>query len=503
MRALIRVCPAWLLVLCGMFAASAAGADAGNSALVVGSKKFTESVILGEIARGRLAMAGIDARHRRELGGTRILWNALLRGDVDVYPEYTGTLRQELLGTSAAAGEAGLRAALAEQGIGMSAPLGFSNNYALGMPASLAARLGIERISALAGHPSLRLGFGNEFLQRADGWPGLRAHYGLPHRPTGLDHDLAYRAVAGGSLDVIDLYSTDAEIDYYDLLVLEDDRDWFTDYAAVYLYRLERFPAGSPARRALDALAGRLPDADIIALNAAVKLNGRSDAAVARQWLAGAFPDMAAAPPDAGRSRVRAFLRNSADHLLLTTVSLAGAIVVAIPLGILAYGFPRAGAWVLSTAGMLQTVPALALLVVMIPPFGIGALPAIVALFLYSILPVLRNTHAGLAGLDPAVRESALALGLGRAARLRHVELPLALPMILAGIKTAAVINVGTATLGALIGAGGYGQPILTGIRLDDMSLILEGAIPAAGLALLVQAGFDAVERRAGGQGRR
>jgi osmoprotectant transport system permease protein len=150
---------------------------------------------------------------------------------------------------------------------------------------------------------------------------------------------------------------------------------------------------------------------------------------------------------------------------------------------------------ILAVAGVLQTVPSLALLVLMIPLLGIGAPPAIAALLLYSLLPIVRNVHAGLRAIPEPLRESAEALGLPPAARLLRVELPLASPAILAGIKTSAVINVGTATLGALIGAGGYGQPILTGIRLDDAGLLLEGAVPAALLALAVQGLFDGLER--------
>ena len=176
-------------------------------------------------------------------------------------------------------------------------------------------------------------------------------------------------------------------------------------------------------------------------------------------------------------------------------LSLGAAILIAIPLGVLAYLRPRLGEVVLAVTCIVQTIPALALLVFLIPWLGIGAKPAIAALFLYSLLPIVRNTHAGLRNLPADVRESAIALGLPTAARLRLVELPLAAPSILAGIKTAAVINVGTATLGALIGAGGYGEPILTGIRLDDMGLILEGAVPAAILALLVQGAFELAER--------
>jgi osmoprotectant transport system permease protein len=151
---------------------------------------------------------------------------------------------------------------------------------------------------------------------------------------------------------------------------------------------------------------------------------------------------------------------------------------------------------VLGAVGVLQTVPSLALLVVLIPLMGIGAAPTVAALFLYSLLPIVRNTHAGLAGIAPSLIDSADALGLSRAARLRRIELPLAAPTIMAGVKTAAVIAVGLATLGAIVGAGGYGQPILTGIRLNSTPLILEGAIPAALLALVVQGLLGLAERR-------
>jgi hypothetical protein len=137
----------------------------------------------------------------------------------------------------------------------------------------------------------------------------------------------------------------------------------------------------------------------------------------------------------------------------------------------------------------------MAVLVFTIPLLGLGAAPAIFALFLYSLLPIVRNTYQGLHDIPGNLRESAIVLGLTRWARLKLVELPLASTSILAGIKTAAVINVGTATIGALVGAGGYGQPILTGIRLGDFSLVLQGAIPAALLAVVVQSGFGLGER--------
>jgi osmoprotectant transport system permease protein len=456
----------------------------------IGSKQFTESVILGEIARLAARDAGVQAVHERELGGTRILWKALQQGDIDAYPEYTGTLTHELLqDVPADADIATLRARLKPLGIGITDPLGFDNTYAIGMRQDEAARLDIRRISDLRAHPSLRLGFSNEFMDRGDGWPGLRRAYALPQtKVSGLDHVLSYRAVASGAVDAIDLYSTDAEIPYYHLRTLPDDRHYFPRYQAVFLYRLALERDEPAFVAALRRLAGRIDEQAMRTMNAAVKLDGRRDSAVAADFLGTRV--------EAGRRGLWQRLRQrSVEHIELVASSLGLALALAIPLGIVAARRRRLGQLVIAATGVLQTVPSLAMFVFMIPLLGIGTWPAVAALFLYSLLPIVRNTHAGLVGIAPELMESAAALGLPRRVRLRRIELPLAMRSILAGIKTAAVINVGTATLAALIGAGGYGQPILTGIRLDSIPLILEGAIPAAVLALLVQGLFELVER--------
>ncbi len=457
----------------------------------VGSKLTTENVLLGELARQALNEAGHPARHNEQLGGTRILWNALLAGSIDVYPDYIGTITEEILAGETIADREALVAALAQRGVGITGELGFNNTYALGMRREQAEARGIRTISDLAGHPDLRFGFSNEFMDRQDGWPGVRREYDLaPNSVTGLDHALAYRGIAAGNIDVMDLYSTDPEIAYYDLVALTDDRDFFPHYDAVFLYRLELDPT---AVAVLERFAGSLDEQTMIGMNAAVKMDMRADSEVAGEFLAERF---GITPVDTGSGRWQRFTRNTLDHLTLVAISLSLAILVAIPLGIIAARVRALEGLLLGITGILQTIPSLALLVLMIPLFGIGALPAIVAMFLYSLLPIVRNTHAGLRQIPGPVMESARALGLPDSLVLRRVELPMALPSILAGIKTSAVMNVGVATLGALIGAGGYGQPILTGIRLDNIPLILEGAIPAAVLALLVQALFDRVEKR-------
>jgi osmoprotectant transport system permease protein len=260
----------------------------------------------------------------------------------------------------------------------------------------------------------------------------------------------------------------------------------------VLLYRADVESRAPDALAAMLRLQGRLSEAQMVKLNARARLERVPEAQVAADFLASA---LGITTEVHGESLSARLWRRTREHLFLVGVSLFAAIALAVPLGVLAARRPRLGQGVLGLAGIIQTVPSLALLVVMIPLLGIGSRPAIAALFLYSLLPIVRNTAAGLAGIPLEVRESAEALGLPSLARLWRIELPMAAPSILAGIQTAAVINVGTATLGALVGAGGYGQPILTGIRLDDVGLILEGAVPAAALALLASGLFEVVER--------
>jgi osmoprotectant transport system permease protein len=182
-------------------------------------------------------------------------------------------------------------------------------------------------------------------------------------------------------------------------------------------------------------------------------------------------------------------------HLLLVGVSLVAAIICALPLGLALERARGSAEPVIRSIGLLQTVPSIALLAFMIPLLGIGVVPALVALFLYSLYPILRNTYTGVRDAAPDAVAAAWALGMTPRQILRYVRLPLAAPVIMAGIRTAAVINVGTATLAAFIGAGGLGDLIASGLALSDNRMILSGALPAAFLALLVDAGLALCER--------
>lgn len=458
----------------------------------VGSKSFTEGILLGQLAADVIREAGFPVVHERSLGDAST-FQALVRGDIDVYAEYTGTLRQSILADEDVSSKRELRAALARRGLRMTDSLGFENSFALGTTRTLAERLALDQISDLRAHPELRLGFTESFLNRGDGWPSLRAHYQLPQRDVrGMSHDLAYQSLRHGSLDVVDLYTTDAEIVAYDLVALEDDQEYFPTYEAVYLYRADLARRAPAAVAALAQLEGSISSQQMRRMNAAVKIEGRPDVEVSGAFL----QENLGLDIQVQRASFAAELwRRTREHLFLVAVAMLLGTSVALPLGVVAYQRPAAGRLILWMVSVLQTVPSLALLALMVPLLGIKSPPAIAALFCYSMLPIVRNTHAGLAGIPPSLHESARALGLPGWARLRRIELPLAAPMIMAGIKTATVLSIGFATLGAFVGAGGYGQPILTGIRLMDTGEILKGAVPAALLAVACELLFDWGER--------
>ena len=480
------------LLLVPFLIISSAAFSQSNKTIKIGSKKFTENVILGEIISLLLQSENKDAIHIRELGGTRILWNALRRGEIDIYPEYTGTIIEEILYGENVTSE-NLEEILYKQNIGITYPLGFDNTYAIGVKKELAEKLGIDNISDLKNYPDLVFGFTNEFINRKDGWPGLKRTYNLKQiNVKGLDHALAYRGLKSGSIDVIDFYSTDAEIEYYNLKVLDDDRNYFTEYNAVILYRNELNERSPYVVESLRRLEGRISESLMIKMNSDVKINRDSEQQVAAEFLKNIFLIESDYRENTFLDRL---WHNTREHLILVLISLSAAIIISIPLGIVSYKNKKIGKIILSVTGIIQTIPSLAILVFMIPLLGIGSGPAICALFLYSLLPIVRNTFTGLEDIPTNIKESAIVLGLSSFVILKKIELPLASRSILAGIKTSAVINVGTATLGALIGAGGYGQPILTGIRLDSVPLILEGAVPAALLALIVQWMFDLSEK--------
>ncbi len=508
---LAACCLALLLAAVGSFALAAPPA---NDTLRIGSKRFTESYILAQV------LAQTAAPHTptppsvlQGLGNTAIVYEALRSGSIDLYPEYVGTISQEILKGDAAMTTQAMNAALAPLGLGVAVPLGFNDGYALAMREDTAQRLGISSLSDLAKHPELKLGLSNEFIGRADGWRGLAQRYGAPQTPVALDHGLAYDAIAQKQVDVIDIYTTDAKIGHLGLRVLKDDQAYFPRYDAVLLHRLDvptRFPQ---AWAALQKLSGSIDENAMIAMNARAELQGVAFDVIARDHLAakaGGAPAASSTTQDPNQRGFWAKLfgpdlaRLTRQHLALTLISVGLAALIGIPLAVWVFPHPRLRALVLGATGLMQTVPSLALLAMLISLLGvIGTVPALIALALYALLPIMRNTVAGLGEVSGGLRLAGQALGMTAGQRMRHIELPLALPTIVAGVRTATAIAIGTATIAAFIGAGGYGERIVTGLALNDGQLLLAGALPATLLALLGEALFEGVDwllrrRRAG-----
>lgn len=460
--------------------------------LRIGSKRFTESYILGEILK-QLALESGEAEieYKQGLGNTGIVFHALQEGAIDLYPEYSGTISQEILKQPSLNLEM-LGQQLAPLGLGVAVPFGFMNAYALAMREEMAEALHIRSISDLKKHPSLKIGLSQEFLHRSDGYEALKKKYELPfQQPVGIDHALCYEALSTEQIDLMDAYSTDPKIQKYHLRMLEDDLHFFPRYEACVLYRLDvpkRFPQ---TWKKFLTLSNVLSDEKMRSFNGRAELFSESFVSIAKSFLS---------KEEAPESRLFRMYENNfwylvGQHLFLVMGSLLPAIVVGFLLGLCAAYFPSFSGVILQSVGVIQTIPSLALLVFLIPLLHqIGTLPALVALFLYALLPIVRNTYTGLINIPLPLRESALVLGLPPVVRLLYIEIPLASRTILAGIKTAAVMNVGMATIAALIGAGGFGERIITGLALNNTEMLLSGAIPACLLAVFVQWFFDVLD---------
>lgn len=516
---LLAATSVWLLGGAQHAAERAAPAPAAPSTVVVASKPFGESYLLAEMFAQLLESRGLAVVRRPGLGATEVAFGALRTDAIDVYPEYTGTglvavlhdsLTDALRGDPRAVYARVSRTFAERWGVRWLPPLGFENTYAIAVRRETATRYRLRTLSDLAREGArLTAGFTADFIGRPDGLAGLARAYGLRLRDVRpLAPAVKYQALAAGAVDVIDGYSTDGLLARYDLVTLADDRHFFPPYQAAALVgpRLARDRGDAVA--ALTALSDRLDEARMRALNRRVEVDGEDVSRVAADALAAiglarsqAAPSGGGAPAnDDGITRYlwqrRATIGALAlRHLALVAVALGAAVLVAVPLGLALERGRRAAEPVIVALGVVETVPSIALLAFMIPLLGVGTTPALVALWLYALYPITRSTYSGVRDADPAAVEAAEALGTTPAQRLLLVRLPLAAPVIMAGVRTAAVITVGAGTLAALIGAGGLGEPIVAGLALADTRLILSGALPAAALALAVDGALALVER--------
>lgn len=488
-------------------------------AIVVGSKPFGESYLLAEMFAQLLESRGVAVERRPGLGATEVAFAALRLDVVDVYPEYTGTglvaILHDTLERAAARDPRAVFAHVArrfmqEHGVRWLPPLGFENTYAIAVRRETASRYGLRTLTDLARvSRQLRAGFTADFIGRRDGLAGLRVTYGMTFRDTRpLSPALKYQALASSAVDVIDGYSTDGLLLRYDLVTLQDDQRFFPPYEAAALLSPRVSRGRSDVIATLSLLSGRIDEARMRALNRRVEVDREDIASVARSTLAEVLGtdsiDVAQSPRTSDQPGIVTFawarrgviLAQAQRHLVLVLVALVAAILVAVPLGLALDGAERVAEGTIKTIGVLQTIPSIALLAFMIPILGVGIVPALVALWLYGLYPIIRGTYTGIRHADRDAVETAEALGATPRQRLIWVRLPLAMPVIMAGVRTSAVITIGAATLAAFIGAGGLGEPIVEGLALADTRLILSGALPAALLALAVDGVLAIAERR-------
>ncbi|HJQ11227.1 MAG TPA: glycine betaine ABC transporter substrate-binding protein [Gemmatimonadaceae bacterium] len=515
--AAIRLCFATIAV--GVIApAETVAQSAASRPIVVASKPFGESYLLCEMFAQLLESRGFRVERKPGLGATEIAFRALRTGAIDVYPEYTGTglvaVLHDSLPDSVAADARAVFAHVAREfnsryRLRWLPPLGFQNTYAIAVRRETAARYRLRTLSDLGRESShLVAGFTADFIGRADGLVGLSRVYAVhPKEVRPLAPAVKYQALASAAVDVIDGYSTDGLLAKYDLVTLIDDRHFFPPYEAAALVN-EAFALREPtAIGTLALLSERLDEATMRQLNRRVEVEREDVKAVAADVLEaiGLVGSTRSSYKGAntGNDGFISYLWNrrgelaslTARHLELVAIALLAAVLVAIPLGLLLERARTVAEPAIGGLGVLQTIPSIALLAFMIPLLGVGVIPALVALWLYALYPIARGTYSGVRDADPDAVAAAEALGTTPTQRLLWVRLPLAAPVIMAGVRTAAVITVGAATLAAFIGAGGLGEPIVAGLALADTRMILSGALPAAVLALVVDGILALVER--------
>ncbi|MBC7474205.1 MAG: ABC transporter permease subunit [Candidatus Sericytochromatia bacterium] len=473
-----------LITLLTIFSISPAFADT----IKIGSKKFPESQLLAEMMS---ILIEEKTEHKVDrkfgLGGTLICFEALRTNSIDLYPEYTGTGLTAILKDNIQINDADKVYQKVSQGfkekynISWLKPFGFNNTYAL----AISKKLNIKNISELSSHLSeLRVALSHEFINRSDGYEGLSKHYGFSFpNMKGMEHGLVYKAIESGQVDLTDAYSTDGNLIKYNLLLLKDDKKFFPPYYAAPIIRGEILKKYPEIEKVLNTLNNQINDQEIIKLNYQVEVKSESYEKVARQFL---VEKKFIADNKAESKKENPIIKLTLQHIFLTIVATFFSILVGLPLGLLISRYKKLASPILSIAGVIQTIPSLAILGFMIPVFGIGTAPAIAALFLYGLLPIIRNTYTGITSVDPALKEAGKGMGMTQMQLMFKLELPLSTRIIMAGIRTATVINIGTATLAAFIGAGGLGELIVTGLTLNDNNLILSGAIPSAILALVV-----------------
>lgn len=469
--------------------------------LTIAGKTFTEQEVLVDLLTWVLKeeRPGLTVHKRKNLGGTSVTFEAVRSGDIDMYVEYSGTAYYSIFKQTEKLSKKQIHEYLIErldkENLHWSTPLGFNNTYAI-LVKDNDKNKDIHKVSDLKElAPDLIIGTDPEATSRPDGYEAFTQTYQLDFKSQKMmNSGLLYKSTDNDKVDVIIGYSTDGRILVTGLKVLEDDLGFFADYSASVLINKDTLKKHPWIKRALAKLHHQIDDQTMQALNARVDFEKMDSVTVTKKFAADKGWITPKGPVIVKRQSFLDFIVSKKDfllvklyeHLLLTFWAFLLVTVIGVSLGVLSYYKTRVQKVVFLAVNLCQTVPSLALFGMLIPLLGIGIKPSLVALVLYALLPIVRNTYTGLCEVEPSILETCEILGMNKRQILFKVLLPMSLVTISAGLRTSLVIIVGTATIASFIGAGGLGDPIFQGITSLNNRLILLGAIPAALLAILL-----------------
>ena len=445
--------------------------------ILIGAKKFTEGNISAHIVSQLISRIDPSQKTRvlENLGGTGIVTAAIKSKEVDIYVDYTGTLIN-----SFKSDRRRLEDDLLKEGIYLGPELGFNNSYGLAVgPKS--SRLKISDIKE-----SDRIGVSHEFYKRKDGYESLKDHYGFNITPTAVEHSLLYNSLSSDHLDIIEVYTTDAKIRKNNLRVLKDDKKFFPRYDAVVLVNKEFMEDNAELVDSLfTEIEKNIDNNKIMNANYLVEEQGLTYAQAAGH--------VTKTHVDGSSNELLDILPYFLDHFKYLIITVILCVVVGVPLGAISAKSKKMEKWIVGTVSVLQTIPSLALLVFLIPIFGLGEVTTLIALVLYGLLPIVKNTYNGVKNIPTELIEFSDLIQMSKLQKLFIIELPLAKEEILTGVRITSVMTVGLTVIASFIGAGGLGMLIVTGLSLNDTDMILRGAIPSALMALVIEFFFQRI----------
>jgi len=448
-----------------------------SKSITIGAKKFTEANVMAYVLAHTLKSidSSLDIKVLENLGGTGIVTTATENQEIDLYVDYTGTLKETFKTTDET-----LPGELLKHNLKFGFELGFNNSYGM----AVKHHSTLSKMSDIKNHH--RLGISHEFLKRKDGFSGLASHYGFNIKPLVIEYSLLQHSLKSDKLDIIEIFTTDAKIIKYNLKVLKDDQHFYKRYDALVVFNKTFYEQNKQLVSDLSSkLFLKISDKQIQKLNHLVDIEGLNYEESARS-----FTKSNTHIKSSYESTIWPHFYEHLEYLFLTIII---CIFIGVPLGVTTAKSQLFERVILSLISITQTIPSLALLVFLIPLFGLGKTTTLIALCLYGLLPIVKSTHMGIKKIPKELSEYSKLIGMSFFQRIFKIEIPLALIDIVSGVKLTAIYTIGVTVIAAFVGAGGLGTLIVTGLSLNNTDIILQGALPSAGLAIIVEIIFQKV----------